>query len=1367
MNDTPDTLGLIEPPPETPRKRRKRRYVVAAGAALAAGGIVVTLGPAAPWFVEEFANNQRIWRLGRLQIEGVSGNWIGNLSVRKLSLEDSDGVWAEARDVSLDWRPLDLFGGLHIDSAHAGAIEILRQPILTEKRPPGRAGMDVLIDAIRVDDLHIAEAAFGEEARFSVDLGLRVREQTLDQLALDLQRLDSDADRALVRYDIEQVEALSVDVEGDAGGILTRVLGVPEQSVRLSASGDGDAQTGGARFDGALGDAELARGALRWTPTGWSIEGGARLDLLPATSTIAERIGANVALNATGARHGAFTAHAETPFLALDLGGSLDEDYALDGPARFTASTQRLSDIARESPFELGAATLTGELRRDEDAFAIRADLDARQIDALGRRARLTGPVQASLNPDRFTAEADLRAPQGAPALFANARLQTAFSYDRPQRRFELGNATLIGDALALDAQGWVNGGDGEFSGAWRVRQLGAIADDLRGEAGGRWRAFAVNEAQDERVWAIAVDGAGARVAGAPEIIPQLLGAAPRLDARLAYENGGITVQHARINGAQLRAGATGRIVRGEANLALEASARGPLNIGAAEITGAVDATGRLTGRIARPTLSATAQLAAFTSNGVVVDQPVVTFTLAPAGDAYRGHANVQGQVSGQPLTAEADVSIVGSALGLDNLVAEAGMLEARGRANLSPRGVDAQLALSGALDGLAPGLTGRVEGNATLTPEAVSINAAIADVRAGDLFVRAATIRAAGPYSAIAADFDLRGRLRRAPLRFAGTAHVSAADGATRASITGEGALAGADIATRAPITATWTDAAFYAALNVSIADGGLTAEWTERGRALTGSATIEDAPIAPLAAIWGETATGRIDGRFNLANAGNGLSGAADLTFEDARFAGRQRGTLDMHVVSELRPDRLQATIDAQSSDGLTARFEANAPVTTSAAPIRVALTPERRGRATWQVHGPADTLFAAARLADQQLTGQLDGEGELEFGAGTLTGDGRIQIAGGRFEDKLSGITLTDLDAEISIGDRGVNIERFTASSPSGGRLTATGGSANPREGRIAVNIDNMRVVDRPDARAQASGALALEWEGLDSSLSGALNISAADINIAQNPEAGIPTLDVIEINRPDEEDEITDAPIVARTHATRLDVRVQAPGRVFTRGRGVEAEWSLDLRLAGNSANPLLYGEANAIRGQLALSGQPFDIERGRIAFNGDPLDARIDLVAQRDTADLTAQIVLTGTAQDPDVTLTSDPGLPEDEILPQVLFGRSVADLSALEAAQIAAALASLSGRASFDLVDAARAAAGLDRFNVRQDEAGGFLVAGGVYLTRDVYVEVGRTGLGQASTRVEWTIRPRLVLITSFLGNGDQRASIRWRRETD
>src|SRR5690606_17282230 len=123
-----------------------------------------------------------------------------------------------------------------------------------------------------------------------------------------------------------------------------------------------------------------------------------------------------------------------------------------------------------------------------------------------------------------------------------------------------------------------------------------------------------------------------------------------RFDGRFAYENGGITVSHARVDGDNLRAGVTGRIVRGEANLDLEASARGPLDIGGARIDGAADATGRITGRIARPTITARASLSSFAASGVVVEQPVVDFTLAPRGQGYGGHADVTGAVSGQPL---------------------------------------------------------------------------------------------------------------------------------------------------------------------------------------------------------------------------------------------------------------------------------------------------------------------------------------------------------------------------------------------------------------------------------------------------------------------------------------------------------------------------------------------------------------------------------------------------------------------------------------------------------------------------------------------------------------------------------------------
>src|SRR6185312_4561521 len=90
--------------------------------------------------------------------------------------------------------------------------------------------------------------------------------------------------------------------------------------------------------------------------------------------------------------------------------------------------------------------------------------------------------------------------------------------------------------------------------------------------------------------WTTTVSGAGVNVGGR-DVVAQMLGASPHVDAMLRNENGGITVSHARVDGARLRAGATGRIVGGNANLALEASAQGPLNLGGATINGAADAT--------------------------------------------------------------------------------------------------------------------------------------------------------------------------------------------------------------------------------------------------------------------------------------------------------------------------------------------------------------------------------------------------------------------------------------------------------------------------------------------------------------------------------------------------------------------------------------------------------------------------------------------------------------------------------------------------------------------------------------------------------------------------------------------------------
>jgi translocation and assembly module TamB len=147
---------------------------------------------------------------------------------------------------------------------------------------------------------------------------------------------------------------------------------------------------------------------------------------------------------------------------------------------------------------------------------------------------------------------------------------------------------------------------------------------------------------------------------------------------------------------------------------------------------------------------------------------------------------------------------------------------------------------------------------------------------------------------------------------------------------------------------------------------------------------------------------------------------------------------------------------------------------------------------------------------------------------------------------------------------------------------------------------------------------------------------------------------------------------------------------------------------------------------------------------------------------REDPTLTAEIRVRGTAAKPEILLSSRPQLPQDEILSQVLFGRSASQLSAVEAAQLASALSGMTGGGGFDVIGGLREFAGLDRLSFG-GEGAGMTVAGGKYLSDDVYLEIiggGRTG---AAVSVEYQINRRLSIV-SRLG-GDNRVSVRYRRE--
>ncbi len=216
---------------------------------------------------------------------------------------------------------------------------------------------------------------------------------------------------------------------------------------------------------------------------------------------------------------------------------------------------------------------------------------------------------------------------------------------------------------------------------------------------------------------------------------------------------------------------------------------------------------------------------------------------------------------------------------------------------------------------------------------------------------------------------------------------------------------------------------------------------------------------------------------------------------------------------------------------------------------------------------------------------------------------------------------------------------------------------------------------------------------------------------------------------------------------------LDVTLNAPGQIFVRGRGIDAELQGMLHLGGNAASPQASGGFQLRRGSISVAGTTLTFTSGTVTFDGSgKLDPVLDLVATTTTGNVTATLEVTGYASAPKIKLSSVPELPQDEVLAQLLFGQSAASLGPFQLGEIALALAQLTGApgSGFDPLGDARKALGLDRLSVgggSGGSSGGATVEAGRYVARGVYVGAKQgTGGGGTQAQVQVDITKGLKL---------------------
>ncbi|MFA6114755.1 MAG: translocation/assembly module TamB domain-containing protein [Sphingomonas sp.] len=425
----------------------------------------------------------------------------------------------------------------------------------------------------------------------------------------------------------------------------------------------------------------------------------------------------------------------------------------------------------------------------------------------------------------------------------------------------------------------------------------------------------------------------------------------------------------------------------------------------------------------------------------------------------------------------------------------------------------------------------------------------------------------------------------------------------------------------------------------------------------------------------------------------------------------------------------------------------------------------------------NGPADVLWSLSGLANQTLTGQIGIAADFTGRISNPQLTGLIRANALAYDNETYGTRIS----AIRLTGRFTN-DRFEISEFNGragkGTVSASGsvgfGSDAGFPIDIRVTLRNAQLARSDALGATVSGEVAVTNSKANGGLiSGTLNLPEVRYEIIRQGAAEVAELQGLRRKGTSRAQAARDAAAAAAGVPSlfKLDLRIRADNRLFVTGMGLESEWSADLRVGGTSATPEVVGNVDLVRGTYNFAGKRFDLDQDSvIRFEGGSVAN--PTLSMRATATLSGTAItinIGGRAQNPQITFSSSPSLPQDELLSRILFGNSITELSPMQAIQLASALNSLRGSGGgLNPLGKLRSASGIDRLRVLgADEATGrgTSVAAGKYISNDIYVEIVTDTRGFTATQLEIALSKALSILSQTGGSNGTAINLRYSKD--
>jgi len=375
--------------------------------------------------------------------------------------------------------------------------------------------------------------------------------------------------------------------------------------------------------------------------------------------------------------------------------------------------------------------------------------------------------------------------------------------------------------------------------------------------------------------------------------------------------------------------------------------------------------------------------------------------------------------------------------------------------------------------------------------------------------------------------------------------------------------------------------------------------------------------------------------------------------------------------------------------------------------------------------QVSDPKGRIEANVKLAGQMTKPVV--EGELRMRDGGV----KVELAGLDIHDLQLAVKgdqagKVRLDGQLRMGENSKGEE---------GLLRLDGDFLAAADWAAKVNIKGHRleVMNSPEIWLLASPDLHFEGSSKRMALSGEVVVPEALITPpeTQGGASKVSASSDVVIISDKKDEEVKDEKAEAPTLPFHTDLRVVLGDKINVKGMGFKGRLQGDLRVSGKPDKGLVgNGRMSVLDGRYKAYGQDLRIRKGNVLYSGGPVEnPGLDVQAVRVTGDVTAGIEVSGTAQEPELSLFSEPALDQTNILSYIVLGRPASGGGATNINQqqmLAQALSDLALNEDSAVSKALRDDLGLDTAGI--DTSGGaeqttFML--GKYLTPDLYISYG------------------------------------------